>query len=69
MCVYVCVHVSVYVCMCMCVHVQRANSMGHYIWLHVPVYRVDVFQFLFVDKGVIAERGYKEYGREDFDDK
>ena len=34
------------------------------------MYRVDVFQFLFVDKGVIAERGYKEeYGREDFDDK
>ena len=30
---------------------------------------MDVFQFLFVDKGVIAERGYKEYGCEDFDDK
>ena len=29
------------------------------------MYRVDVFQFLFVEKGFIAERGYKECGCED----
>ena len=28
-----------------------------------------MFEFLFVDKGVIAEVGYKEHGHEDFDDK
>ena len=33
------------------------------------MYRVYLFEFLFLDKGVIAERGCKEYGREDFDDK
>ena len=27
-----------------------------------------MFEFLFIDKGVIAERGNKEYGYEDFDD-
>ena len=31
--------------------------------------QTDVFQFLFADKGVIAERGYKEYGRDDFDER
>ena len=31
--------------------------------------QTDVFQFLFADKGIIAERGYKEYGRDDFDDR
>ena len=28
-----------------------------------------MLEFLFVYKGVIAERGYKEYGRKDFEDK
>ena len=31
--------------------------------------QTDVFQFLLADKGVIAERGYKEYGRDDFDER
>ena len=33
------------------------------------MYRVDVFQYLFIDNEVIAERCYKEYGHEYFDNK
>lgn len=43
--------------------------MPNKLYLYVPMYRVQVFGFLFVDKGVISERGYKEHGRGGFDDK
>ena len=48
---------------------RRGQSYAWALHLITPMYRVDVFQFLFVDKGIIAERDYQVYGREDFADK
>ena len=58
--------------MCVCIHVCACVSMqymcrGSILWntTYSYMYYVlrDAFQFHFVDKGVIAERGYKVYSR------
>ena len=64
MCVYMCVCVCVvcvcvFVCVCVCVYAEGQSYGTLHLAILVPMYRVDVFQFLFI---VIAERGCKEYG-------
>ena len=64
-----CNNVCVCVCVCECNVCTEGQSYGALHLATCTYVQSDVFQFLFVDKGFIEERGYKECGREDFEDK
>ena len=58
-------------CMCVCVCVCACMCRGPILWDTTFNYMHLCTEWMYFNSCllIIAERGYKEYGREDFDDK